>query len=117
MLIISLAIAIVIAMALMAIILMVYGNKEEEICSPINLKFNRRLLKNGEESLPSGKILQIVSDNGTHVSIVMACGSSVTDKEGNIFRIEGPYNLNCNETRTFDYIDKYTIWKADKCCG
>jgi hypothetical protein len=47
----------------------------------------------------------------------MACASSVTDEEGNTFKIEGPYDLNCNETRTFGYIDKYTVWKADKCCG
>jgi hypothetical protein len=72
MLIISLSIATVIAMALMAIFLMAYGNKEEEICSPINTKVNKRILKNGEESLPSEKKLQIVSDNGTHISVIMA---------------------------------------------
>jgi hypothetical protein len=41
---------------------------------------------------------------------------SVIDESRNIFRIEGPYDLNCNETRIFGYIDKFTIWRADKCC-
>jgi hypothetical protein len=26
---------------------------------------------------------------------------SIIDKSGNIFRIESPYNLNCNETKVF----------------
>jgi hypothetical protein len=44
--IISLAIATVISIALMAIILMSFGNKEEEICYPIQKKTSsRRLIK------------------------------------------------------------------------
>jgi hypothetical protein len=48
--------------------------------------------------------------------MAMQCSSSVIDELGNIFRIEGPYDLNCNETRVFGYIDRFTIWRADKCC-
>lgn len=64
----------------MAIILMAYGNKEEEIRVLINSKINSRILRNGEEALAvaSEKKFQIVvSDDGTHVSIIMACSRSV----------------------------------------
>jgi hypothetical protein len=47
----------------------------------------------------------------------MPCSSSVITKSKNVFRIEGFYDLNCNETRMFGYIDKFTIRRADKCCG
>jgi hypothetical protein len=50
--------------------------------------------------------LQIISDNNTRVSIVMACISSTVDKNGNIFKIEDLYYLNFNESKTFGYIDK-----------
>jgi hypothetical protein len=47
----------------------------------------------------------------------MSCLSSVIDESKNIFKIEIPYNLNCNEIRMSSYIDKFTIWRANKCCG
>jgi hypothetical protein len=27
--------------------------------------------------------------------------------------IEGPYDLNCNETRIFGYIEQFIIWRTD----
>jgi hypothetical protein len=74
----------------------------------MQIKANNRLLSNGEisEVIPPEKKLQIVSHNKLHVSIVMPCSSSVIDESGNVFRIERPHNLNCNETRVFGYIDK-----------
>jgi hypothetical protein len=45
-----LAIATVISVDLMAIILVSFRNKEEEICYPIQKKTSSRLLKNQEES-------------------------------------------------------------------
>jgi hypothetical protein len=39
----------------------------------------------------------------------MACLSSVIDESGNIFRIEGSYDLNCNEIKMFGYIDIATV--------
>jgi hypothetical protein len=85
----------------------------------MQMKTSSRLLSNGEisEVLPPEKKLQIVAQNESHISIIMPCSSAVSDESGNVFRIEGPYDLNCNETRTFEYIDKFTIWRADKCCG
>jgi hypothetical protein len=40
----------------------------------------------------------------------MSCDSSVVSEQGDIFSIEGPYTLNCNESRVFNYIDKITLW-------
>jgi hypothetical protein len=96
----------------MAIILMLFGNKEEEICYPIQKKTSSRLLKNQEESniTNSKKTLQIISQNETHTSIVIPCDSSVVNDQGDIFLIKGPYTLNCNESRVFNYIDKVTLW-------
>jgi hypothetical protein len=90
----------------MAIILMSFGNKEEEIC-----------LKNQENSniTNSGKTLQIISQNETHTSFVITCDSSVINEQGDIFSIEGPYTLNCNKSRVFSYIDKITLWNNGTC--
>jgi hypothetical protein len=77
----------------MALILMAYGNKQEEMCQPMQIKTSNKLLQNGEisEVAPPEKKLQIVSQNESHVSIVMSYSSSVIDKSENIFRIESPY--------------------------
>jgi hypothetical protein len=106
--IISLAIATVISIALMAIILMSFGNKEEEICYPIQKKTSSRLLRNQEETNVIGfeKTLQIISQNETHTYIVMPCDSSVINEQGDTFSIEGPYVLNCNESRVFNYLGR-----------
>jgi hypothetical protein len=117
--IISLAIATVISIALMAIILMSFGNKEEEICYPIQKKTSSRLLRNQEETNITGseKTLQIISQNETHTSIVMPCDSSVINEQGDTFSIEGCYVLNCNESRTFNYIDKVMLWTDGTCAA
>jgi hypothetical protein len=77
----------------------------------MQMKTINRLFSNGEisEVVPPEKKLQIVSQNKSHISIVMPCSSSVIDESENVFKIEGPYDLNCNETRMFGYIDKFTI--------
>jgi hypothetical protein len=107
MILLSLTIATIISMSVMVLILMDYGNKQEEIFKPMQIKTSR-LLSNGEisEVIPPEKKLQIISQNEWHVSIIMP------DELGNIFRIEGPYDLNYNETRIFGYINKFTIWRA-----
>jgi hypothetical protein len=112
MILISLAVVTIISTTVMALILMAYGNKQEEICQPMQMKTSNRLLSNGEisEVTPPEKKLQIVSQNESHISIVMPCSNSIIDESGNVFKIEGPYDLNCNETRMFCYIDKFTIW-------
>jgi hypothetical protein len=67
------------------------------------------MLSNGENIsvIPAEKKLQIVAQNETHISIVMPCSSEVLDKSRNTFRIEGPYKLNCSESRVFNYIEQY----------
>jgi hypothetical protein len=104
---ILLTIATVISITLMAIILISWGNKEE-IYYPIQKKSLFRLLKNQEESniTNSGKTLQIISQNETCTSILMVCDNSVINKQGDVFSIEDPYKLNCDESRDFNYIDK-----------
>jgi hypothetical protein len=64
------------------------------------------MLSNGENInvIPTEKKLQIIAQNETHISIVIPCSSEVLDESGNIFRIEGPYILDCNESRQFLYI-------------
>jgi hypothetical protein len=45
----------------------------------------------------------------------MPCDSSVVNEQGDIFSLEGPYILNCNESRVFNYIDKVTLWTDGTC--
>jgi hypothetical protein len=66
MIVISQIISAIISIVLMAIILMSWGNKEEEICYSINnLKTQHFFLANSEEvkPVPAEKKLQIVSQN------------------------------------------------------
>jgi hypothetical protein len=46
----------------------------------------------------------------------MPYSSEVLDESGNIFRIEGPYKLNCEESRQFPYIEQFRTWRGQKCC-
>jgi hypothetical protein len=61
----------------MTLILMAYGNKQEEIRQPVQIKISCRSLSNGKISeviLPEKK-LQIVSQHESHISTVMPCSS------------------------------------------
>jgi hypothetical protein len=51
----------------------------------MQMKTSNRLLSNGEisEVVFSEKKLQIVTQNDSHISIVMPCSSSVINKSGN----------------------------------
>jgi hypothetical protein len=111
MILISLAVVTIISMAVMALILMVYGNKQEEIYQPIQIKTNNKLLSNEKISkiIPPKKNYKFYH-KVTHISIIIPYSNSIINKLGNILKIEGPYNLNCNETRMFGYTDKFTIW-------
>jgi hypothetical protein len=67
----------------------------------------RKLVNRDNTSIiPEEKRLQIVSQNTTHVSIIILCSNSVMDETGNVFSIKSPYNLNCNESRNFSYIEQ-----------
>jgi hypothetical protein len=96
-------------MILSAALLAKYGNIKKDICYPIQKLNQVRMLSNGENIsvIPTEKKLQIITQNETHISIIMPCSSEVLDESGNIFRIEGPYILDCNESRQFPYIQQF----------
>jgi hypothetical protein len=50
MILISLTVATMISMVVMTLILMAYGNKQEEICQPMQIKTSNKLLSNEEIS-------------------------------------------------------------------
>jgi hypothetical protein len=77
-----------------------------------------RKLTNGDNApiIPEEKRLQIISQNDTHVLIVIPCSSSIMDEMGNTSAIKRPYNFNCNESRNFSYIEKFQTWRGQKCC-
>jgi hypothetical protein len=76
------------------------------------------MFSNGENIsvIPAEKKLQIIAQNETHISIIMPCSSKVLDESGNIFRIKGPYILDCNESRKFSYIEQFRTWRCQECC-
>jgi hypothetical protein len=77
-------------MILSAALLAKYGNIKKDICYPIQKLNTIKKLANGDDGyiIPEGKRLQIVSQNDTHISIVMPCSSSVMDEMGNTFSIQ-----------------------------
>jgi hypothetical protein len=105
-------------MILSAALLAQYGNIKKDICYPIQRSNQKRFSNELNTSvIPEGKRLQIIAQNETHISIVMPCSSEVLDEFGNVFRIEGPYDLNCKESRKFNYIERTKTWRGQKCCG
>jgi hypothetical protein len=106
-------------MVLSAALLAQYSNIKKNIYYPIQKLNQARMLSNGENVsvIPAEKKLQIIAQNKTHISTVMPCSSEVLDESGNIFRIEGPYKLNCSESRIFNYIKQYRTWRRQKCCS
>jgi hypothetical protein len=90
----------------------------ENICTPIQRSNKGRFLSNDLNTsvIPEEKRLQIIAQNETHISIVMPCSSEVMDESKNVFRIEGPYDLNCRESRNFRYIEQVKTWRGQKCC-
>jgi hypothetical protein len=45
----------------------------------------------------------------------MPYNDSVTNKQGDVFLIEGPYTLNYNKSKIFSYINKVTLWTDGTC--
>jgi hypothetical protein len=76
-LIFSLIISTIIAMALSTILLGIYGNTQKDIFNPIQRMENMRRLanRNNISIIPEEKSLQIVSQNTTHISILMPYSS------------------------------------------
>jgi hypothetical protein len=103
----SIIISTILSIILSAALLAQYGNIKKDICYSIQRVNQARMLSNGENVsvIPTEKKLQIIAQNETHISIVMPCSSEVLDEVGNTFRIEGPYKLNCSESRVFNYIE------------
>jgi hypothetical protein len=73
----SIIISTILAMVLSAALLAQYGNIKKDICYPIQKINQGRFLSNGENIsvIPEEKRLQIISQNDTHVSIVMPFSS------------------------------------------
>jgi hypothetical protein len=51
------------------------------------------------------------------ILIVMSCDDSVINEQGDVFSIEGPHTLNCNESKVFSYINKETLWTDGTCAA
>jgi hypothetical protein len=85
----SIIISTILAMVLSAALLAKYGNIKKDIYYPIQKLNTMKKLANGDNAcvIPEGKKLQIVSQNDTHVSIVMPCSSSGINNMGNTFSI------------------------------
>jgi hypothetical protein len=80
----------------------------------MSMKVLTRRLKNQERpnSTTSEKTIQIIAQNQSHTSVVMLCDSSVLSEQVDTFSIEGPYRLNCNKSRVFNYITEIRLWTA-----
>jgi hypothetical protein len=60
----------------------------------------------------SSQKLRIVSQDELYSTVLIPCSSNIMDELENIFKIEGSFNLNRNESRNFLYIDKPISWKG-----
>jgi hypothetical protein len=45
----------------------------------------------------------------------MPCDILVVNEQGDTFSIEGPYRLNCNESRVFNYVSEVRLWTNGIC--
>jgi hypothetical protein len=103
----------IIAITLSAVLLMTFKKKEKELHFPIQVNSQIRLLANLQKTNTnlSSQKLKIILQNKFYNS------SNIIDELGNIFKIEGPFKLNCDESKDFQIIDKPITWKGQKCCN
>jgi hypothetical protein len=64
------------------------------------------------------ELIKILSeDEEGNTVLIMPCGASLKDEFGNTYRLEGPYNLVCDEMHEFNYITERKVWTTGDCCG
>jgi hypothetical protein len=49
--------------------------------------------------------------------LIIPCGALLKDKFGNIYKLEGPYILNCDEIHEFEYVTERKVWTTGNSCG
>jgi hypothetical protein len=87
-------------------------SEQESICTPVISK--RRLYNQDDQNMELIKILSEVEE-GTE--LIMPWGATLKDEFENMYRIEGPYILKCDEMHEFNYVTERKVWHASHCCG
>jgi hypothetical protein len=70
-----------------SVLLIIFGKKEKEICSLIQINSQLRLLANKQRTntILSNQKLKIISQNEFYSMIIIPCSSNIIDDLGNIF--------------------------------
>jgi hypothetical protein len=95
--------------------------KLEPMCSMLELAPNqikdRCLLTNQEEKeLEKLRLINVISVNNNITTLIMPCSSKVKDDMDNVYYLEGPHILDCQEPRDFMYLSgDISVWHDDHC--
>jgi hypothetical protein len=110
--------ALFLAIAVVTIIEESFDTGSTEMCIELN-KSTEVVTRKGKRLHNSEDVstIQIISETENSTSLTMPCDSSLYDDLGNLWTITGPYKLECEEMRTFDYTLAVHGTRYTKCCG
>jgi hypothetical protein len=74
-------------------------SKSKSICTPVISK--RRLYNQDDQNM---EFIKILNEDEEGTELIIPCGASLKDEFGNIYRLEGPYILKCDEMHEFNYV-------------
>jgi hypothetical protein len=63
------------------------------------------------------ELIKILSEDEEGTELIMSCGATLKDEFENLYRLECPYILKCDEMHEFNYMTKRRVWNAGHCCG
>jgi hypothetical protein len=87
-------------------------SKSGSICTRVNSK--RRLYNQDDQNM---ELIKILNEDEEGTELIMPCGTSLKDEFGNVYRLEGPYILRCDEMHEFNYIVEKKVWTTGHCFG
>jgi hypothetical protein len=81
----------------------------EPICVPVS--------QNSLQNTNTKELISILYQNENETVIIMPCDGSVVDEAGNVYRLKGPYELQCGDFVTFNYTTHRDSWSGNQCGG
>jgi hypothetical protein len=109
--------ALLLAVGILTVIKQSYEPEEKQLCVEVTKledTSSRRKLKNSEDE---SNLIQIISQSDSSTTLSMPCDSELYDELGNIWKVEGPYELVCENETTFNYTTLRHSHRWVKCCG
>jgi hypothetical protein len=118
----SFGIALLIAVGLITIVTSKQSKVEEQLCEPLQrIPSGRSRMRNRLSNEDESGLLTIVNEGeeggNPYTVLTMPCDSTLIDDFGNIWDLKGPWKLDCEEPREFQYLTERLPEHWTSCCS